>query len=218
MLKWNDDRLPSTNLLLQHLILLLRHKSDMTHSLIQEGTYTPESFRWKSQIQYSTETETLYGAHDKLSLPKKIPIQDSEATSSTPSTSRHLKNYSPYPLLAGKMNDTLSLVASSKSLLNSKNAVLGAQSVTSMNEMNRSVGSLGGHRVRGSTPPLKCFVHCFQTTLAYGFEFLGSNTHLILTPQTESYLLFLVNAIASHSYPSIKSGSHSTGKDLAVVS
>lgn len=218
MLKWNDDRPPSTNLLLQHLILLLRHKSDLTYSLIQEEVCTPESFRWQSQIQYSTETESLHTPHgSKPSTLRGIPTHESGLTSSsthsTFTTARNLKAFSP--MSGRRTQDTMSFVASSKSLPTSRNA---GESVASLNELNRSIASLGGHKVRGPPVPLKCFIHCHHTILPYGFEFLGSSAHLFLTPQTENYLLSLINAISSHSYPSISAGSHSTGKDLAVVS
>ena len=213
MLKWNDDRPPSTNLLLQHLILLLRHKSEITHSLIQEDVCTLESFRWQSQIQYSTEMDTL---HTPYSSKRGIPTRESGLTTSTHSTvtpSRHLKAVSP--MSGRRIQDTVSWAASSKSLVASR---IASESAASLNELNRSNASLGGHKVRGPALPLKCFVHCQETTLPYGFEFLGSSAHLFLTPQTESYLLSLINAISSHSYPSISSGNHSTGKELAVVS
>lgn len=225
LLKRGEERhFRSTTFVLQHLILTLRRKSEMILSLIAEDVCTPESFHWRTQIQYSTETESLYVLPDQPSTVRRLTLGSEHYGSSYSILgSRHnvmsLKGHSPGPPGA-KMQESNSLVASSKSLLSSRNALLANASGTSINELNRGTGI---RSVAGCPIPLKCFVHCHQTTLPYGFEFLGSSTHLILTPQTENFLLSLVNAMASHAYPLVNSASHSfgattTGKDVAVVS
>lgn len=144
--------LRSTTFVLQHLILILRHKSEMCLSLLAEDICTPESFCWRTQLQYSTETENLYVLPDQTSTLRRLTLcSDHYASSSTYSNlgSRHnvtsLKGQSP-GLPGAKIQDSNSLVASSKSLLSSRNALLANASATSTNELNRSTGirSVGG--------------------------------------------------------------------------
>lgn len=225
LVKRGERHSPTVTFLLQHLLLVLRCKSEMSYSLLMEDICTPESFCWRTQLQYSTEMESLYSLPDQTRCPSPAP-GPSLAQSSVQSTlgSRpHLPTSSrtarstvgPGGVAKDSSN---SLVASSKSLLVAGSRLGNASTTTSSSELNRSMGlrSLGG-----CLPPLKCFVHCHKTTLHYGFEFLGSNTHLILTPQTERCLLSVVSAVAGRTFPSLTSsstGTVSTGKDLAVVS
>lgn len=228
-LKRNGTRSQSVTFVLQHLVLILRHKSEMAKALVAEGICTPGSFQWRTQLQYSPETEDLYTLPEKTHTTRRQTLgPDYGLISSTHSTSgsRHmvtpLKSRSPGPG-AGTRNSQ-GLVASSRSLLNSKNALLAATaSGDNYSEFSRSAASIGVQSIGGCSPPLKCFVHCHMTILPYGFEFLGSGTYLTLTPQTERSLLSLVNAMACHACTSIDSaacfpGKTTAGRDVAVVS
>jgi hypothetical protein len=110
-------------------------------------------------------------------------------------------------------------VASSRSLLQSRNAT--GMGGLSGQEFGRSQATPAFRNLGGCAAPLKCFVHCHRTTVPYGFEFLRSDAHLFLTPQTEGALLSLVNAVAGHECPSVNLGPSdrsTSGRDLAVVS
>lgn len=218
-MKWNRKRRRPTNLVLQNLALVLRHKTDLVQSLIAEQVCTVQSFHWRNKIQYSTETEAL---HTTAFDPAKRLATHDCSTASTHTTA--LKNTNDRIQSPGaKPHDSSSLVASSRSLLNSRNTTLNVSGLSS-HEVNRSYEFSRSQVTRsmGGCPcPLKCFVHCHKATLTYGFEFLGSEAHLFLSPQTENALLSLVHAMASHGCPSISSspsGRTTTGKDLAVVS
>lgn len=223
-MKWNKRQSQCANFVLQHLILILRHKSELAQSLIAEQVCTVESFRWRSQILYSTETEDLYNVVDPSTSLRTLD------RGLTQGTLRHtdIPTAGRSPRHSARLRDSNSLVASSRSLLHSRNAVLanvaGGLSSLELNrsrEFNRSQATPAFRSLGGCATPLKCFVHSCQTTLPYGFEFLGSEAHLFLTPQTESALLSLIHAMADHACPSVKSGPSrrsTTGKDLAVVS
>ena len=217
------QHLSSTVHTLQHIILTLRHKSEMVLALLAEDICTPESFQWRTQLHYSTETENLFTLPDQATTVRRMTL-GSDLNSST-----HSNLASKYSIttsqrgqsaLSRGLHESSSQVTLSRSLVSSKNAVMGQVSGVSFNEFNRSTGT---RSVAGCPTPLKCFLHCHQTTLPYGFEFLGSDTHLVLTPHTESALLSLVSAVAGHAYPTISLSSRgfaasSTGKDVAVVS
>lgn len=194
----------------------MRRKSELAQSLITEQVCSVESFSWRSQLLYSTETEDLYNIQE---LVKRLVV-DHSGLVGTPSTTRS-------PRHSAKRRDS-TFVASSRSLLHLRNASLAGTGAGGLSghELNRShelsksqvnpaFRSLGGCAV-----PLKCFVHCHHTTLPYGFEFLGSEAHLFLTPQTESALLSLIRSMSDHAFPSVNlgpSGRSTTGKDLAMV-
>lgn len=216
--------LRSTAVLLQHLILCLRRKAEMVSALIAEDVCTPESFRWRTQLQYSSEMENLYTLPDHPGALHRPTLGHDQCTSISSSYSnlgagsRHnMKGRSspmplPPPTPGVRVQESGSLVGSSRSLLGSRANLLANASVASATR-SRSIG--------GVPMPLKCFVHCYQSTVPYGFEFLGAGSQLVLTPQTESSLLSLVNAVASHAYPSIGStapSARTAGRDVAVVS
>ena len=218
LLKLSDKRQQSTDLILQHLILVLRHKYELVQTLLAEEECTVESFHWKSQLQYSTEVEDLY------SLPgpamKKLTDGSQLVSSSTQANFKLGRSPVIQSTSSRFRQQSNSLVASSRSLLNSRNA--GNTSFSRSHDFSQSPMTPAYHRsMGGCASPLKCFVHCHKTTLPYGFEFLGSEAHVFLTPQTESTLLSLVSAMSSHECPSISyasSGRTAIGKDLAVVS
>ena len=183
---------------------------------MSEEICTPKSFHWKMHIHYSSETENLYTVHDDMAVmrtrlgsvhgkpPANITMESKDPTEGP--RNRSISVASTRTLLQG-CNDT--------ALANVSNIV--------MSEQDRSAASSLFSKISGSYPPLKCFVHCHRNTIPYAFEFLGSDTHLTFTPQTEKSLLSLVNAMATHNYPLINSASCSSyqstaGKDLAVVS
>lgn len=180
---------------------------------------------------YSTETEDLYSVQEQG---KKLTgvFDHRDLISSTQAETFKYANYpniSRSPGHSAKLRVSTALVASSQSLLHSRNAALanaGAGGLSSRelsrsHDFTRSQVTPAFRSLGGCAAPLKCFVHCHETILPYGFEFLGSEAHLFLTPQTECALLSLVRAMADHTCPSINvgpSGRTTAGKDLAVVS
>lgn len=222
LLRGNIKRTRPTNLLLQQIILILRQKAELTQSLLAEGVCSVESIHWRSQIQYSTETEDLYTVPD-LSCPssvKRVPATyDLSAISSSHTLSgmrSAVKGHSPVHCV--KAMNSNSLVGSSMSSVLAKNTPANITSNVCSHDLNRSQVTPGFHAIGVATSPLRCFIHCYKMSIPYGFEFLGAEDCLSLAPRTESALLSLVHALASHEYPSIKSNSATTGKDLAVVS
>ena len=176
-----------------------------------------DSIHWRSQVQYSTETEDLYTVRD-LSCPnvKRVPATyDLSAISSSHTTSgmRSTVIKSHSPVHGVKAMNSNSLVGSSISI-----AAKNTPTNMCNHEPNRSQVTPGFRTIGVAPPPLRCFVHCYKKSIPYGFEFLGAEDCLSLAPRTESALLSLVHAMANKEYPSIKSDSATTGKDLAVVS
>lgn len=218
------QHLSSTVRTLQHIILILRHKSEMVLALLAEDVCTPESFQWRTQLHYSTETENLYTLPDQATTARRTTL-GSDLNSSTHSNlgskySTMVSQQHGHSAMSRGLQDSSSHVTLSRSLVSSRHAVLGQISSVSFNEFNRSTAT---RSVAGCPTPLKCFLHCHQTVVPYGFEFLGSEAHLVLTPQTESALLSLVTAVTGHAYLTISSssrglGASTTGKDVAVVS
>ena len=204
----------STNLILQHLILVLRHKAELVQTLLAEERCTVESFHWRSRLQYSMEMEELYSPLDLATSMNKLAAIRNQMM---PSFQSVLKYPPPTAGDGGQShrNSTTFLMASSRSLLNSRQSV---------SDINRSQNMPSFRGLGGCAPPLKCFVHCHNATLPYGFEFLGGEAHLFLTPQTESALLSLVRAMAKQACTSItsssttSSGKATIAKDLSVVS
>lgn len=209
-----------TNLLLQQIILILRQKAELTQSLFAEGVCSVESIHWRSHIQYSTETEDLYTVPD-LSCPtvKRVPAAYDLGTisSSTGSGMRSTVMKGHSPMHGVKAMNSNSLVGSCMSI-STKNTPVNITGNMYSHEPSRSQVTPGFRTIGVAPLPLRCFIHCYKTSIPYGFEFLGAEGCLSLAPRTESALLSLVHALANHEYPSIKSDSATTGKDLAVVS
>lgn len=230
LLKWSAKRSQSTNLVLQHLVLILRRKSELAQTLTAERVCSVESFHWRSQILYSTETEDLCTVLEPSASLKKLATTVDRGLASTSLRHMNPPSVGRSPRHSAKLRDSTSLVASSRSLLHSRNAVLANAAATSglsghelsrSHEFNRSQATPAFRSLGGCAAPMKCFVHCYRTTLPYGFEFLGSKAHLFLTPHTESALLSLVHAMAERAYPVVNSdssGRSTAGRDVAVVS
>ncbi len=217
LLKWSKGQSKATMLLLQYLTLILRQKSEMAMSLVSEQIISPESFNWRAQIHYSTETDNLYGCHDDTTVStatataKLISDQSLNSSVNTMSSSRQI-----FLSVKGRTSTvtphrsqlSYNLVASSRSLMTSRNAM----------GINMGGSATSSKVSSSSLPPLKCFVHCFESVLPYGFEFFGSDAHLLLAPRTERALLSLVHAMSNHTYPHINSSSEAiTGRDVSVV-
>lgn len=232
LLKWSSKRSQSTILVLQHLILVLRRKSELVQCLTAEHVCSVESFHWRSQVLYSTETENMFNVLEPSSVKKLTSVLDGGLASTTQTGLRYMNApcLSRSPGHSAKLRDCTSLVASSRSLLHSRNTVLASAAATSglsshelnrSREFNRSQVTPAFRSLGGCAAPMKCFVHCYETMLPYGFEYLGSKAHLFLTPQTETALLSLVRAVADRACPVVNSdssGRSTSGKDLAVVS
>ena len=227
LLKWDTQRPPSTNLLLQHLILSLRRKFEITSSIIVEEIFTPESFLWRTQLHYSTEVENLYALHDEnICLKSKLSSNLGQESNSSISVSRQsiesITRSQPFPVTI--QTHQTSSVTSSKSLLSFKDGLIAnAAGKASTTDLHSRTGSSIVSKIAGSYPPLRCFVHCFDSVLPYGFEFLGSDAHILLTPQTERSLLSLINAMNTYKFPTVSSSSCSSsrstiGREFAIVS
>lgn len=220
LLKWRDMWSHPTDLLLQHLTLLLRQKSGMIQTLISEQTCSLESFHWRSQLLYSTdEAKYLYSA-DKDNINPKTKVGPSDGQRSSIST-RSESRQSLFALR--KMATSSSLVSSSKSLLSNSLAVCSSTNLSIGNKFSKLNASSIISQKAGFYPPLRTFVHCYESSLSYSFEFLGAGAHLCHNPQTEASLLSLVQAMGNHVSPLINTPHTSssvtvTGKDLSVVS
>lgn len=195
LLKWRATWSPPTDLLLQHLTLLLRQKSSVIQTLLSEQSCSVESFRWRAQLLYSMDdTESFYTL-------KKDIVASPDGRGSSTSISSDSSSVSRQHLIHSSLDFT-------KSSLNNKNKL----------KVSPIIG-----RKETSYPPLRIFVHCYESTLSYGFEFLGASAHLCLTSQTEASLLSLVQAVGSRVCPLINttcspSNKSVSGKDLSIVS
>ena len=113
---------------------------------------------------------------------------------------------------------THSLVASSKSLLSSRNALLAATAGSDLQNSGTSSLVL----FREPPPPMRCFVHCGDSILAYGFEYYGPKAKLALSPISESCILSLINELAKVAVPSLRgvplSGKTETAFEVGRVS
>ena len=216
LLKWRTKWSHPTDLLLQHLILLLRHKSNIIQSLLSEKSCILESFCWRAQLLYSTdETDHLYAIDKDSTCANTEVVSSDERGTSTLLLSDCGRFSKPHsicsPLDLGKSSPNGSDALS----FNSMNA---HNNLSKLNVLSSMI-SLKAN----SCPPLRTFVHCYDNTLSYGFEFLGASAHLSLTPQTEASLLSLVQAVGNRACPLINmtsspSSQAVTGKDLSIVS
>ena len=190
-----------TDLLLQHLILLLNRQSALIQMLLSDRFCGLNSFNWKFQLHYSTDVaEKLYTVSnielgDKVRLSSSAKVQGRSIKRSSSTTFAMQTN----SLTSSKVNVSDVNIGSAK---------------TTISKMAASFSNRAN-----LYDPLRALVHCNNTTVPYGFEFLHANDHLGLNPQTEAALFSMIQAMKSNSYSLISSSSKPsvTGKDLAIV-
>ena len=215
----------------QNIITILSHKLEVAKSLIEKSGLTPESFEWRHHILYASDSNSIYNPVQKdrsqqstnqLNVDYNRMSMVSFRGSITSIYSSH------HSLRAGSSNtlamnaklqgSTHSLVASSKSLLSSRNALLAAAAGGS--DIQKSdTSSLVLYKE--PLPPMKCFVHCGESILPYGFEYHGPKAKLVLSPVSESCMLAVMNELARFTVPSLRgaplSGKTETGIEVARV-
>ena len=214
----------------QNIITVLSHKLDIAKSLIEKKGLTPESFEWRHHILYAMDSNSIYNSvqkdrnqqsNNRLSVDYNRMSMASFRGSITSIYSSHhsLRAGSSNALVTnGKLQgSTHSLVASSKSLLSSRNALLAA---TGGSDLQKS-GTSSLVLYREPQPPMKCFVHCGESILPYGFEYHGPKAKLVLSPVSESCMLAMMNELARFTVPSLRgvplSGKTETGLEVARV-
>ena len=201
----------------QSLILILTHKHSIVKALLDNNCVSPSQFNWRYRILYSTEAGSLYQDNSK-----NVKEQLSTSSLSSSANSRLMSIPGKASLSYRLQSSSHSLVASSKSLLASKN-LLGNTRVA--NELQKSgVSSMVLTTETGSnrrSAPTKCMVHCGQTVTPYGFEYLSSDTRLVMTPDTEACILAVINSFAHFNSCSLHggpvSGRTETGREIAKV-
>lgn len=203
---------------LHNVIILLRHKTDLVKSLIENKAFSPATLLWKGHIHYTSEGEFTSQLDDGLATHGRPSVRSSLISIHSIGNLRHSdvaiqSSHSSLDqrslVLTSRLRSTVhSLVASSKSLLSSKQ----------MNEPH----SFAGTSPLGVPHPSKCMVHCSDLTLPYGFEYYGCDSRLVLTPPTEACLLSLATAIGDNSFSSITGppavGKTKTAEEVAKVS
>lgn len=208
---------------LQNIIIVLSHKLEIAKSLVEKRVLSPESFEWRQHILYAPDANSIYNFtprdQNRLSVDANHVSLSRLASLRGSMTSIYGSHHS---LKAGSSNallrnaklrgSTHSLVASSKSLLSSRNALLAA--TVGSDSPKAATSSLA--LFREPQPPMKCLVHCGESIMPYGFEYHGPKTKLILSPTSESCMLSLMNELARFSIPSLR-GSASSGKTETAV-
>jgi len=203
---------------LQNAIITLRHKTDIVTSLLRNEAFSPNSFVWKNHILYSTEgdIDQTSSDHDvtkkpstRTSTPSANTLGSNVASPKTSCSSLEQQSLFPSQKLQGSAHN---LVASSRSLLNSRHTLLG-------NGPSRAGTSSPTHTpVTRST---KCMVQCSDIILPYGYELSACDSKLVLTPVTEACLVSLVTAIRGHTIPCISgkaaADKSETAKEAAKV-
>ena len=149
--------------------------------------YAPDS----NNIYCSVQKDRSQQSNNRLSVDYNCMSMASFRGSITSIYSSH------HSLKAGSSNaklqgSTHSLVASSKSLLSSRNALLAAAGGSDLQKSGTSSLVL----YREPQPPMKCFVHCGESILPYGFEYHSPKAKLVLSPISESSMLSMMNELA----------------------
>ncbi len=214
----------------QNIITVLSHKLDMTKSLIDKKGLTPESFEWRHHILYSSDANNIYNSFQKdrsqqsnnqlnVDYNRMSMVSFRGSITSIYSSHHSLKAGSSNTLVTNPklQGSTHSLVASSKSLLSSRNALLAAAGGSDVQKSGTSSLVL----YREPQPPKKCFVHCGESIVPYGFEYHGPKAKLVLSPVSESCMLAVMNELATFTVPSLRgaplSGKTETGVEVARV-
>ena len=202
---------------LQSLVLTLTHKRSIVKASLDSNCVSLSQFNWRYRTLYSTEVDNLYRDNSK-----SVKEQLSSPSLASTTISRLTSIPGKASLSHRLQTSSHSLVASSKSLLASKN-LLG--NTRAANELQKSGASsmvltteAGSNRC---SVPTKCMVHCGQTVTPYGFEYLSSDSRLVMTPETEACVLAVINSFAGFNSCSLHggpvSGRRETGKEIAKV-
>ena len=219
----------------QNIITVLSHKLNIAKSLIEKRALSPESFEWRHHhILYAPDANSIYNtmiqkdrnqqSNNRLSVDYNRMSMASYRGSVTSIYSSH------HSLKAGSSNNlvmnaklqgsTHSLVASSKSLLSSRNALLAATAAAGGSDLQKS-GTSSLVLYREPLPPMKCFVHCGESIVPYGFEYHSPKAKLVLYPVSESCMLAVTNELARFTVPLLRgaplSGKTETGIEVARV-
>ena len=209
---------------LQNIITVLSHKLEVAKRLIEKEALTPESFEWRQHILYAPDPSSIYTPVQKEPNQQnsRLSVDYSHTSQANYQGSVASVYSSLHSLKAGSSNalmmnpklqgSTHSLVASSKSLLSSRNALL---AVAVGGDMQDHSGTSSLVVLREPQPPMKCFVYCGDSVLSYGFEYCGPKTKLVLSPVSESCMLLLMNELARFSVPSLR-GAELSGKTETV--
>lgn len=215
----------------QNIITILSHKLEMAKSLIEKKELTPESFQWRHHILYASDSNSIYNSVQKdrsqqstnqlnVDYNRMSMVSFRGSITSIYSSHHSLRAGSSNTLVmnAKLQGSTHSLVASSKSLLSSRNALLAA---TAGGSDAQKSGTSSLVLYREPLPPMKCFVHCGESILPYGFEYYGPKAKLVLSPVSESCMLAVMNELARFTVPSLRgaplSGKTETGTEVAWV-
>lgn len=224
----SSKRKRATLLTLNNIILILEHKLEIITSILNNTGISPTCFTWRSRILYSSEVDSLY--EEQMShRNQKGAFNDRTSTSSLLSVaSSNRLNHTMIlgrPSLVHRLHaSSHSLVSSSKSLLASRNNL--STNPAMVNELQRSgdsslVFSTEIASSRRQQIPTKCMIYCGESISAYGFEYLGPEHRLVLTPTTEACLLSVSNTLAHFSFPTLcggpGSGKSETAKEVSKV-
>ncbi len=206
----------SSFVVLQNLILILMHKTGILKAILDTKVAAVSCFNWRYRILYSTDTDTLYQDHCKIQKERTLASSFSSLAPSSKLTGKAAS------LGYRLQNSSHSLVASSKSLLSSKNNLMSTTKAT--NEHKSSVTSsivLTELTSSRRAVPTKCMVHCGESIVPYGFEYLSLDSRLVLAPESESCILSMVNSLAQFNSCSLHggpvSGKTETGREIAKV-
>ena len=225
--KWKRSSL----LTLNNIVLILEHKLEIIKSILNNTGISPGCFSWRSHILYSSEVDNLYEEpmSDHENVNKKGAFNAQTSTSSLPlSVSSSTLNHTTIPgrpsMVQRLHASPHSLVSSSKSLLASRNNF--STNPATVNELPRSGSSSFVFSTEIATSrrqqiPTKCMIHCGESISAYGFEYLGPEHRLVLTPASEACLLSVANTLAHFSFPALcggpGSGKSETAKEVSKV-
>ncbi len=171
----------------------------MLQVLLSDPQCGLDSFYWKSQLHYSTDVaEKIY------KYPSLLSGNRMRLSSSATASGKLLRRVS-----------TSVHISPSKSLSSCKVNTYDSTDDDMLNKKKTNYLSS-----KASHDPLKVYVHCHNTTVPYGFEFLQATDHLSLNPQTESALFSMIQAMKRDSFCHLesKTKSHMSGKELAIVS
>lgn len=215
----------------QNIIIVLSHKLEVAKHLVEKGALSPESFEWRQHVLYAPDPSSIYTPVQKEPNQQnsRLSVDYSHMSQTNYQGSAASVYSSLHSLKAGSSNalmmnsklqgSTHSLIASSKSLLSSRNALLAA---VLGGDLQGHSGSSSLVMIREPRPPMKCFVYCGDSVLSYGFEYCGPKTKLVLSPVSESCMLLLMNELARFSVPSLRgaelSGKTETASEAARVS
>ncbi len=207
----------SSFVVLQNLILILMHKTGILKAILDTKLAAVSCFNWRYRILYSTDTDTLYQDHCKIQIERSLASSFSSLAPSSKLTGKAAS------LGYRLQNSSRNLVASSKSLLSSKNNLLSTTKATNEHKSSATSSIVLTTELTSSrrSVPTKCMVHCGESIVPYGFEYLSLDSRLVLAPESEACILSMVNSLAQFNSCSLHggpvSGKTETGREIAKV-